>query len=43
VSRGSNNKEDFFSLWVLLYLANQMSCWILQVMGDSKIVINWGK
>jgi hypothetical protein len=26
VSRGSNNKEDFFSLWVLLYLANQMSC-----------------
>jgi len=40
VGRGSNNKEEFVSLWDLLSLSNWMGYWRLQVMGDSKLVID---
>jgi ribonuclease HI len=41
LGRGSNNKAEYVALWVLIYLANWMGCQRLQVLGDSKLVIDW--
>jgi ribonuclease HI len=38
---GSNNKAELLGLWAALYLASRWSISHLQVLGDSRIIIDW--
>lgn len=40
---GSNNKAELIALWTLLETAKQKDVRKLQVLGDSKLVIDWAK
>jgi ribonuclease HI len=40
---GSNNKDELIALWTLLETTKQKDIRKLQVMGDSKLVIDWEK
>jgi ribonuclease HI len=39
--RGTNTKEELLALWGILWLARSKSINQLQVLGDSKVIINW--
>lgn len=41
LGRASNNKVNVFTLWLLLTSAKQKGCRNIQVIGDSKLVIDW--
>jgi ribonuclease HI len=40
---GSNNREEFIALWTLLETTKKKDIRKLQVMGDSKLVIDWAR
>lgn len=39
-SRGTNSKAEFSASWTLLFMANNLNVRRLQVLGDSKVVID---
>lgn len=41
VGRGSNTKTELLALWGLLFFANQRMITDLQILGDSKFIIDW--
>lgn len=40
---GANNRVEFVSLWTLLEVAKRKDLRKLQVLGDSKLVIDWAQ
>jgi ribonuclease HI len=38
---GTNTKEELMGLWATLFIANYLSITKLQILGDSKVIINW--
>jgi ribonuclease HI len=40
---GSNNRVEFISLWTLLEMEKTKDVRKLQVLGDSKLVIDWAR
>jgi ribonuclease HI len=38
---GTNTKAELLGVWATLYIANYLSISKLQVLGDSKVIINW--
>jgi hypothetical protein len=38
---GTNNRVELKTLWTLLETTKQKDVWKLQVLGDSKLVIEW--
>jgi ribonuclease HI len=43
VGHGRNTQDELISLWVLFNFAREKGIWHLQVVGDSKVVIDWFK
>lgn len=41
VGEGSKNKAELYALWLLLKIAMKRGLNGLQVMGDSKLVVEW--
>jgi ribonuclease HI len=41
LGQGSNNRAEFIALWTLLETTKEKNVSKLQVMGDSKLVIDW--
>jgi ribonuclease HI len=39
--KGTNTKAELLGAWVTLYLADQLNFHKIQVLGDSKIIIEW--
>jgi ribonuclease HI len=40
---GTNNRAELIALWTLLETTKQKDIWKLQVLGDSKLVIEWAQ
>ena len=40
---GSNTKAELLGLWALLQSSQMMSILLVQIYGDSKVIINWAK
>jgi ribonuclease HI len=38
---GTNNREELLSLWILLKTAVEQKVKRLQILGDSKVVLDW--
>jgi ribonuclease HI len=38
---GTNTKVELLGVWATLYITNYLSISKLQVLGDSKVIINW--
>jgi ribonuclease HI len=43
VGIGTNNQAKLIALWVLLNFAQDKGIRLLQVVGDSKLVVDWFK
>ena len=43
IGSGTNKKEELLSLWSLLWFAKKRGVRCLQIVGDSKTVIDWNK
>lgn len=41
VGLGTNTKTDLVALWGLLWFALQKKLRIYQILGDSKVIIDW--
>ena len=41
VGRGSNTKDELLALWGLLFFSKQRMITYLQILGDSKVIIDW--
>ena len=39
----TNTKAELMALWALLTVANRMGIPLLNIFGDSAVIINWGK
>jgi ribonuclease HI len=40
---GTNTRAELLGAWVSLFLAQRLNLEVIQVIGDSKIIINWLK
>lgn len=41
VGNGTNTKVELFSLWVLLWFAQKRGIFSMQIVGNSKVIIDW--
>jgi ribonuclease HI len=39
--KGTNTKAELMGAWATLYLANLLSLHKIQILGDSKVIIDW--
>jgi ribonuclease HI len=37
----TNTKAELMGTWATLFIANYLSIYKLQILGDSKVIINW--
>jgi ribonuclease HI len=39
--KGTNTRSELLSLWCILYFATYLKITQLQLLGDSKVIVDW--